>query len=66
MEFLYFLEKLRTPIVDKFMLLITQFGEETAFLVLALIIFWCVDKYKGYYILGIGFIGTILNQFLKL
>ena len=66
MEFLYFLEKLRTPIVDKFMLLITQFGEETAFLVLALIIFWCVDKYKGYYILSVGFVGTILNQYLKL
>ena len=66
MEFLYFLEKLRTPIVDKFMLLITQLGEETAFLVLALIIFWCVDKYKGYYILSVGFVGTILNQYLKL
>jgi len=66
MEFLYLLEKLRTPIVDKCMLLITQLGEETAFLVLALIIFWCVDKYKGYYILGVGFVGTIFNQFLKL
>ena len=66
MEFLYLLEKLRTPIIDKLMLLITQFGEETAFLVLALIIFWGVDKYKGYFILGVGFIGTLLNQFLKL
>ena len=66
MKFLYLLEKIRTPLVDKAMLLITQLGEETAFLVLALIVFWCVDKYKGYYILGVGFIGTILNQFLKL
>ena len=48
------------------MLLITRFGEETAFLVAALIIFWCVDKYKGYYILSVGFIGTIANQFMKL
>lgn len=66
MQFLYFLEKLRTPLVDKLMLLITQLGEETAFLVLALIVFWCIDKYKGYYILGVGFVGTIFNQFLKL
>ena len=66
MQFLYLLEKLRTPVIDKLMLLITQFGEETVFLVLALIIFWCVDKYKGYFILGVGFIGTLLNQFLKL
>lgn len=66
MAFLYWLEKIRTPILDEFMLLITRFGEETAFLVAALIIFWCVDKYKGYYILSVGFIGTIANQFMKL
>ena len=66
MEFLYLLEKIRTPLVDNLMLLVTQLGEETAFLVLALIIFWCIDKYKGYFILSVGFIGTILNQFLKL
>lgn len=66
MQFLYLLESIRTPILDEIMLLITRFGEETVFLVLALVIFWCVDKYKGYYILGVGFIGTVLNQFLKL
>ena len=37
MGFLYFLEKLRFPILDEIMLLITQFGEETAFLVAAII-----------------------------
>ena len=66
MQFLYFLEKIRNSVLDTLMLLVTQLGEETAFLVLALIVFWCVDKYKGYFILGVGFIGTILNQFLKL
>ena len=48
------------------MLLITHFGEETAFLVLALILFWCVDKRKGYFILSVGFVGTVTSQFLKL
>ncbi len=66
MEFLYLLEKIRMPVLNDFMLLITRLGEETAFLVIALIIFWCVDKYKGYYILGVGFLGTIANQFMKL
>lgn len=66
MEFLYLLEKIRTPIVNEFMLLITRFGEETAFLVVALILFWCVDKYKGYYVLSVGFLGTLANQFMKL
>ena len=66
MQFLYFLEKIRNRFLDLVMLLVTQLGEETVFLVLALIVFWCVDKYKGYFILGVGFVGTVLNQFLKL
>ena len=33
---------------------------------MALILFWCVDKYKGYYLLSVGFVGTVTNQFLKL
>lgn len=66
MEFLYFLENIRVPWLNEAMLLITRLGEETAFLVVALILFWCVDKYKGYYILSVGFIGTLANQFMKL
>ena len=66
MEFLYMLEKIRVPVLNEFMLLITRLGEETAFLVVALVLFWCVDKYKGYYILSVGFIGTLANQFMKL
>lgn len=66
MELLYFFEKIRMPILNEIMLLITRFGEETAFLVLALVMFWCVDKRKGYYILAVGFIGTITSQFMKL
>ncbi len=66
MEFLYFLENLRIPVLNEIMLLVTTFGEETAFLVTAMILFWCVNKHTGYYILSVGFIGTLANQFLKL
>ena len=66
MEFLYFLENLRTPVLDKFMLAVTYLGDEIAFLVIAMILYWCVDKRKGYYVLSVGFIGTITNQFMKL
>lgn len=66
MEFLYLLEKIRIPGLNEFMLTITTLGEETAFLVIALILFWCVDKYKGYFVLSVGFVGTLMNQFLKL
>ena len=40
MEFLYLLEQIRVPFLDKLMLGITILGEETAFLVLALIMVW--------------------------
>ena len=66
MEALYFFEQLRMPVLNEIMLLITRFGEETAFLVTSLIIFWCVDKQKGYFIMSVGFIGTIASSFLKL
>ena len=66
MGFLYLLEKIRMPGLNEFMLLITKLGEETAFLVAALIVFWCVDKRKGYFVMTVGFIGTMANQFLKL
>ena len=66
MEFLYFLESIRMPGLNEFMLLVTRLGEETAFLAAALIVFWCVDKRRGYYLMTVGFIGTMANQFLKL
>lgn len=66
MGILYMLEKIRVPGLNELMLAVTTLGEETAFLVLGLIIFWCVDKRKGYYVMTVGFLGTISNQILKL
>lgn len=66
MEFLKLLEKIRNPIFDFLFSIITKLGEETAFMAVAIIIFWCFSKKDGYYILSVGFIGTVLNQFLKL
>lgn len=66
MQFLYFLEGLRTPFLDKFFSLITHLGEETVFLAVAIIVFWCFSKYGGYYLLTAGFFGTLINQCLKL
>ena len=66
MEFLYLLEKIQNPIFDFFFLLITHLGEEIAFLAIAIIFFWCVDKKRGYFILLTGLVGTVINQALKL
>ena len=66
MQILYFLEKIRFPLLDKFMLMITELGGETTFLAVAIVLFWCVSKRYGYYVLSVGCIGTIANQFMKL
>ena len=66
MALLYLLESIRMPVLNEFMLAITTLGEETAFLALALIFFWCVDKKRGYLLMSVGFMGTVANQFMKL
>lgn len=66
MGFLRFLEGLRTPFFDLFFSLITHLGEETVFILMGLVFFWCIDKRQGYYVFSVGFIGTLINQFLKL
>ncbi|MBR2405699.1 MAG: phosphatase PAP2 family protein [Clostridia bacterium] len=65
MEFLRFLEGLRAPWLTEVMLVITAFGEELLFMAVAVILFWCVNKYLGYYMLSVGFIGIQLNQLGK-
>ena len=66
MDFLYFLQGLRTPWLDAVMSALTNMGGELVFLVVALTIFWCRDKRQGYYMLSVGFLGTLFNQFLKI
>ena len=62
MSLLYFFEKIRIPGLNELMLLITKLGEETAFLVIGLILFWCVSKRRGYFVMTVGFLGTITTQ----
>ncbi len=66
MSLLYFFESVRAPVLDGFFSLITHFGEETLFIAFGLLLFWCVDKKEGYYLLCVGLLGTALNQLLKL
>lgn len=66
MELLYALESIRTPFRDKLMGLVTNLGGEAVFIVAAIVVFWCLNKSCGYYMMTVGFAGTIINQFLKL
>ena len=66
MEFLRLLESVRVPALDAFFSAVTYFGDELAFMALALLLFWCVDKRTGYYVFVVGLFGTLANQLLKI
>lgn len=66
MEVLYWLESIRTPVLDFFFSTVTHLGAELVFMVLAVVLYWCVSKSEGLYLLAVGALGTTLNQFLKL
>ena len=66
MKLLYALQEIRNPALDAVLQLITRLGEETVFMVVAIVVFWCVSKKGGYYLLSVGFLGTVANQWLKI
>ena len=65
-QILYALESIRTPFLDTVLGAITYLGNEYVFMVLAIILYWCVSKKWGYYMLAVGFFGTVANQFAKI
>ena len=66
MKFLYLLEAVRNPVFDAIVSVITYLGDEAFFLFAALLVFWCIDKKRGYLVLAVGFSGTLINQFMKI
>ena len=66
MPILYALEQLRTPFLDAALGALTYLGHELIFIVVAIILYWCVSKKWGYYFLCVGFFGTLANQFAKI
>lgn len=66
MKFLYLLESIRTPFFDAFFAAITHLGGEVVFMAISVYILWCLNKRTGYYLLCVGFTGTVINQTLKL
>ena len=66
MSVLYFFESIRNPVLDFLFSIITVLGEETVFMVVGMVVFWCISKHNGYFLLCTGFIGTLINQFMKM
>lgn len=66
MNLLYWFESIRTPAVTAVLDKLTYCGGELALLAVGIIVFWCISKPCGYYVLSMGFLGTTVNQFLKI
>ncbi len=66
MEILYLFEKIRNPVCDFLFSAITYLGDELALMLIAITLFWCINKRSGYYMLISGFFGTVINQAMKL
>ncbi len=66
MGFLYVLEGLRTPLLDGLLSAVTYLGGEGVFIALAIVVYWCVNKRDGYYLIAAGVGGTVISQDLKI
>ncbi len=66
LQFLHLLEAIRNPVFDAFFSLITHLGDETGLIIVGLLFYWCLDKKSAHYLFLVGFVGTTVNQFLKL
>ncbi|NMD37713.1 MAG: phosphatase PAP2 family protein [Christensenellaceae bacterium] len=66
MELLYTLESLRNGLFDKFFTYITILGEEGALLLVVMLVYWCINKKQGLYILYLGLLNSGINACLKL
>lgn len=66
MSILYFFESIRCPVLDGFFSLVTRLGEESIFMIVAMTVIWCVNKYEGYFILAVNLLGTAINQVTKI
>lgn len=65
MNLLKALESIRMPWLDQVMSVITEFGDETIFMVLGMTVLWCLHKAWGFRFMLIGLTGTAVNQLLK-
>jgi membrane-associated phospholipid phosphatase len=58
-------QSFRSPFLDQIVLLITEFGDETVFLVVAALLFWTVNKKFAYKLVMFFLINVGVNDILK-
>ena len=65
MEFLYFLESIRSSVLNVFFIICTSFGEELVLVSLFAVIYWCINKTLAYRIAFSYFLSGVVVQGLK-
>lgn len=66
MELLYFLESIRTPFWNTVLGALTYLGDEIAFIAVTIIVYWCAEKRKGFYIMLTGMLSMVTCHILKI
>ena len=66
MPFLETLRSIRMPWLTAFFNTLTFLGDEKLFVVIAMIVLWCVSKRGGLYMLTVGFSASSIGQALKM
>lgn len=66
MNFLWLLEGIRTPFLDKLMQIITYFGQETILVGVICLLYWCVNKKLAYQLGFTYFSAGLVVQTLKI
>ena len=64
MTFLWLLEGIRTPFLDKLMQLITYFGQELIIIAVICVLYWCADK-RFAYLLGFTYFTAMLSGLIS-
>ena len=66
MTFLWLLEGIRTPFLDKLMQLITYLGQEIIIIAVICTLYWCVDKRFAYLLGFTYFTAGLCVQIMKI
>lgn len=60
------LESIRSPFLDAFFGAVTYLGHELLYMIAGIVVYWCISKKWGYYLLSVGGFGTLISQFAKI
>ena len=65
-DFIKLLQRLSNGFTDAVFLGISQLGTEIAFLAIAVVLYWCIDKRYAYRFFNVYILGVAITNFLKL